>query len=122
MVKMCECLKGHCEKRETVRSVFLLLLPLLIFGSIYVLIDWQLDILEWVKAHEPYGYLVVGAVILGVVLTIGLVMYVACHHPSERHADTYLSRHSSPPQLTGWIEHLGQKRRHQPKPYPPSNA
>jgi hypothetical protein len=121
MVKMCECLKGQCEKRETVRSVFLLLLPLILFGSIFVLIDWQGVILDWARGHEPYGYLVVGGVILGVVLTMGLVLYISCHHHSERPADTYLGRRSSPPELTGWIEHLGQKRRHQPKPYPPSN-
>lgn len=122
MLRMCECLKGQCEKRETLRSFFLLLLPLLIFGSIFVLIEWQLDILAWVKAHEPYGYLVVGGVILGLVAAIGVVMWISCHHHTERHAETYFGRRSSPPQLTGWLQHLGQKGRHRPKPLSQDNG
>jgi hypothetical protein len=95
MVKLCNCLRGQCERNERIRSVFLILIPVMIYGAIWVAIEWQLDIIDWVVAHDPYGWLVVVAAVLGVVLVVALTLWIACHHHPRKPQGTYFGRRES---------------------------
>lgn len=117
MIKMCRCLRGQCERSETVRSAFFALIPLLMFGAIFAAIEWQLDVRAWVLAHPPYGWLVVGAGVLGFILVFALVMWIACYHHESKPANTYFSRRDSRHlyDSSRWVHFLALKPRHQPK-------
>jgi hypothetical protein len=95
MMKLCSCLRGQCERNERIRSAFLILIPVMIYGTVWVAIDWQLDIIDWVVAHDPYGWLVVVAAVIGVVLVVALTLWIACHHHPQKPQGTYFGRRES---------------------------
>jgi len=120
-MSICTTVKDYTRRHEWLADFFSLLAVALLFGSIWVLIDYHLALLEWMHDNVVLRVpLVIGVIALDVAVIFGLLCAGSqrCPAGSDDCFRTFRGRRHGGPSLSrafnNWlqhIEHVGKKHR-----------
>jgi hypothetical protein len=114
----CRYLKVHCLSSEAARSTFALLGVGLLMASVWVAIEYQVPIREWI-AHNVllHGLLFGAATLTDVLLIFGTLClgFSECSEAERRCRHAYRGRRSSLfPEAMSWLDGVGCNPRRRP--------
>lgn len=116
-MNVCRSLKGYCLRREWARNAFAFLGVAMFLATIWVAIDYQLVILDWLYENflihgAMFGLIcAVNVSLMSTFLCLGFSDCSAQDHQHHKHS--FRGRgHGKPvfPEAFHWIEKLGNKR------------
>jgi len=117
---VCKQITKFSRAHEHIADFFSLLAVVLLFGSIWVILQYYVPVSDWIR-HDPVWHttLIVGALVLDVVLVLSFLAIGSSRfgEEGERCFGTFAGRrnHSSPTGLfSSWLKHMesvGKKHR-----------
>lgn len=111
MIKMCKVMRHCCQKHEWVANILMLIGTLLFAGTLWFFIEFQQEILLWVKQNPIINPIIIGAVVLfETMLVFGLsqLVFTDCKEESDAHEDVYKNRKNTVfPNANNWLDGVG---------------
>ncbi|MCP5371239.1 MAG: hypothetical protein H6907_05845 [Hyphomicrobiales bacterium] len=109
-------MRRFCLKNEWARNAAVLFGAALFLGTIWISIDYQLEILHWIRQN-----MLLNLALLGLVSAVNLTLifgslflgFTECHVEDQYRDHVYHGRRSGNPFLPGitrWMDHMGNKR------------
>ena len=89
----------------------MLLATLLFVSTLWVFIEYQQEILSWVRLNQILNPILIGAGVLFEIVLIfllSLLVFTDCREDADAHNDVYKGRRTTVfPETTSWVDKLG---------------
>ena len=94
----------------------MILATLLFVGTLWFFIEFQQEILSWVKLNQILHPIIIGVGVLFEIVLIfmlSLLVFTDCREEAEAHNDIYKGRRTTVfPETTAWVDKLGVNPKH----------